>query len=146
LLRFEEGDGYVVDGDAGGGTAVELAVMDAAMNDQVRAVPVYYFRQARGAEKRKNLRSLSVHSANDGRVMQHNYALLRPQLRPTLRLRSGQAPSKKREGWGTPLQLKRLIDGGSHKGLDLRLAECGQNTAAGRDHRSGLIGTAEAVP
>jgi hypothetical protein len=44
LLGFEQGDGYVVDWDAGGGAAVGLAVVGVAVEDQVGAVAVYYFR------------------------------------------------------------------------------------------------------
>jgi hypothetical protein len=69
LLGFEEGDGCVVDGDAGGGAAVELAVVGGAMDDQVGAVTVDYFGQARGAEERVDFRGLAVDGGDDGRVV-----------------------------------------------------------------------------
>jgi len=39
FLGFEEGDGYVVDGDGGGGASVEFAVVGVAVEDQVGCPP-----------------------------------------------------------------------------------------------------------
>ena len=66
MLGFEESDRHIGHGNPRRRSAVELAVVGMAVDDQVGTVAVYYFGEARGAEERKNFGSFAIDSASDG--------------------------------------------------------------------------------
>jgi hypothetical protein len=78
-----------------------------SVEDKVGTVAVNYLCQPRTAEKRKNLRSLALYRASDGRVMEDYNSFGGAQLRHGA------------------LQLDCFVNSDTDKSLDLGLAESG---------------------
>src|SRR5690242_7329825 len=98
--------------NAPGGFSVESAAMSMAVHNQVSAMTIHNFGQARISQKRVNLRRFSRYRGSNRRIVQDHDSFLRSELRH-----------------GT-FQFYRLRDRSLHESFDLGLSECGQNAAA----------------
>lgn len=67
-----------MDGNAGSGFAAGPTVMGVTVNDQIGAMAIDDFGQARSAEEGEDLRSLSLDGGGNRGVMQDDNALLGP--------------------------------------------------------------------
>src|SRR5690348_8043424 len=81
LLGLAEAKGDVVDRISAHGEAIRSAEVDVAVNDEVGAVAVNNFGEARGSQIRKDFGSFAFHGAGDGRVVQDDDALIHTELR-----------------------------------------------------------------
>src|SRR5258708_18815016 len=109
LLRLQERNRYIVDGNSGCGMPFSLSVMRMSMNHKISTVPVDHLGQTGCSHERKDFRRLALHGFSNRRIVQHDHPLVGSQLRH---------PS---------LHLKRLIDRCPHEALDLSLAESRQH-------------------
>src|SRR5579872_261590 len=131
VLQLQQRQGDVVNGNAGGGFTIHAAVVGMAMKDEVSAVPVGDFGQARGAQVGINFGGFALHGGTDGGVMNHDNALFGAQLRHGA------------------FQFEGLVNRGLHEGLDGRFAKGGKHAAAeaagkalgaGKTHAVALVG------
>src|ERR1700688_3434077 len=87
--------------------SVELPVVSVSMNDEIGAVPVDNFCQARSSKKRRNLWRFAFNRCCDRCVMQYDHALSSSQLRHG------------------PFEFQSLIDRSPDEGLNFRFAKRG---------------------
>src|SRR5579872_1176511 len=107
LLRLEQGNGDVVDGNASRGASVQFAVMSVAMNHKIGAMPVDHFCQSRSAKKRRDLWCLAFNGGRYRRIVEHHYTFPSAQLRHCA------------------FQLQSFVDRSPDKSFDFRLAKRG---------------------
>jgi len=77
-LGLQQGDCNVVHRHPPGRFAIALAIMRMAVDDQVCAVTVDYFGQARRSKEWINLRGFALDGGHNRSVVQHHHPLLGP--------------------------------------------------------------------
>ncbi len=98
-----------------------------SMYDQIRAVPVYYFGQARTAQIGIDFRRFSCHRTGNGRIVQNHHPLGGAEL------------------GHSSLQLHGLVNRSLHKRLNLGLPKGSQDTTPEAANKALGPGEADSV-